>query len=132
MKHTTATRVAKGPAEAAEKERVLTKAIIKAAEWLDLKSVLIAEILGISPATISRMKTGAYSVKEGDKSYELGAFFIRAYRSLFAITGGDQTTAREWLRCRNTALKGVPLELMKTVRGLYEVCGYLDARRSVV
>ena len=57
---------------------------------------------------------------------------MRLFRSLDAITGGDETVARAWLRNRNDALGGVPVSLIETVPGLVNVVGYLDARRALV
>jgi hypothetical protein len=58
--------------------------------------------------------------------------FVRLYRSLDAITGGDDDVARSWLHNDNSALGGVPLNLVQSVPGLVNVIAYLDARRAVV
>lgn len=125
-------RTAQGPSDASSKGRVLTSALIKAAEWLGIKNATLSAIVGVSQPTISRMKSGTYYAEEGSKVYELSAYFVRAYRSLFAIVGGDQVTAKSWLTNYNAALRGVPLELMKTIRGINDVCAYLDARRALI
>lgn len=115
-----------------DKERVLTSSLIRSADWLEVNSTILSQIIGVSNATMSRMKKGEYIVDINSKQYELGAMLIRVYRSLFAIVGGDRITATKWLLNYNTALEGVPLELMKTIRGLNETINYLDARRSVI
>ena len=116
-----------------DREKVLTKALLKAAEWLGVNGRELATIIGVSQATTARMRSGGYVLREDrNKEFEISAFFVRIYRSLFAIVGGDQASARDWIRRQNTALRGVPLEMMKTIGGLNEVCEYLDARRSVV
>lgn len=132
MMITDSTRTKNGPSDAANKGRVLTNAIIKAADWLGITAASLSEIIGLSKPTVSRMKSGTYQIPEGTKNYELSAYFVRAYRSLFAIVGGNQVTARNWLTNYNAALKGVPLELMKSIRGLNDVSAYLDARRAIV
>ncbi|MBN9063955.1 MAG: DUF2384 domain-containing protein, partial [Rhizobiales bacterium] len=58
--------------------------------------------------------------------------FIRLFRSLDAITGGDEAAARAWLRADNTALGGKPIDMILRISGLLDVIGYLDARRAVV
>jgi hypothetical protein len=58
--------------------------------------------------------------------------FIRLYRSLDAIVGGDGAVARSWLRNDNTVLGGKPVDLMRTIAGLMDVIAYLDARRAIV
>jgi hypothetical protein len=45
---------------------------------------------------------------------------------------GDDAVAADWLRNKNTALNGVPLELIQSVSGLVDVIAYLDARRAIV
>ena len=125
-------RETRHPTPETDRENVLTKAVVRAAEWLGIKGGELAEIIGVSPASASRMKAGGYVIKESEKSFEIGAMFVRIYRSLYAIVGGDTASGRDWMRRENTALQGVPLELMKSIRGMNEVCGYLDARRSVI
>ncbi len=126
------TRAPNGPSDAANKGRVLTNALIKAADWLGVTAASLSEIVGLSKPTVSRMKSGTYAISPESKAYELSAYFVRVYRSLFAIVSGDQVTARNWLINYNTALRGVPLELMKNIRGINEVSAYLDARRAII
>jgi hypothetical protein len=57
---------------------------------------------------------------------------IRLYRSLDGIVGGDDGVAADWLTNNNTALDGIPLQLIQSVSGLMNVIHYLDARRAVV
>lgn len=114
------------------RESILTKAVVRAAEWLGVKGGELAEILGTSSSSASRMKSGDLSIKETDKAFELGAMLVRVYRSLYAIVGGDSLSGQDWLRRENTALRGVPIEQMKTIRGINAVCEYLDARRAVI
>ncbi len=66
------------------------------------------------------------------KPLELAVMFIRLYRALDAVVGGDDAVATAWLRNKNSALKDVPLALIQTVSGLTDVIQYLDARRAVV
>jgi hypothetical protein len=76
------------------------------------------------------MRKGDY-VLDG-KPLELGVLFVRLYRSLDAVVGGDDAVAKTWLRNKNSALKDTPLQLIQTVPGLIDVIQYLDARRAVV
>ena len=55
---------------------------------------------------------------------------MRAFRSLDAIVGSDDTAARTWMRAANSALGGVPLELMRDPAGLARTVDYLDAARA--
>jgi hypothetical protein len=56
--------------------------------------------------------------------------FLRVYRSLDALVGGDDDKAREWLHAQNDHLRGIPAERMRTVEGLVDVVQYLDAMRG--
>jgi hypothetical protein len=111
---------------------VLTKAVLRAADKLDVKAVALAHVLGLSEATVSRMKKGDYALQADTKPYELGVLFVRLFRSLDAIVGGDETAARAWLANPNLALGAKPAEKMRAVAGLMDVIAYLDARKSVV
>ena len=62
----------------------------------------------------------------------MSVLFLRMYRSLTAIVGGDDSVATAWLKNYNTALGAKPVERIQTVAGLMHVITYLDARRAVV
>jgi hypothetical protein len=111
---------------------VVTKAVMRAAARLGLSNRVVARILGVSEATVSRMGTGAYLLKPDDKAFELGLMFLRLFRSLDALSGGDEQTSRAWLRNENEALGGAPLALIESLAGMVHVLGYLDARRARV
>lgn len=116
----------------ADEAVVVTKAVLRAADRLGVTSRLLAGTLGLSEATVSRMGSGAYLLTPGDKPFELAVLFLRLFRSLDAIVGGDQTAARAWLRSQNTVLGAAPISLIPTLAGLVNVVGYLDARRALV
>ena len=65
------------------------------------------------------------------KPFELAVLFVRLYRSLDAVVGGDDAVARVWLTNDNIALDAKPIELIQTVAGLANVIQYLDARRAL-
>lgn len=111
---------------------VLTKATCRAAEILGLPQGHLAEVLGVSPASVSRMKSGAYQLDRGRKEWELAALWVRLYRSLDSITGGHDEASRAWLQSDNTALQGRPVDLIRQVTGLVRVVEYLDAARARV
>lgn len=111
---------------------VITKATIRAAERLGVKNKTLARIIGLSESTVSRLKQGDYPLEQGQKPFELAVLFVRLYRSLDAVIGGDDTVAASWLNNQNTALNAKPIDLIQTVSGLTNVIQYLDARRAVV
>jgi uncharacterized protein (DUF2384 family) len=116
----------------AKEAGVITKATIRAAERLAIRSNVLCKIVGVSEATVSRMRKGEYFLEPGDKAFELAVLFVRFYRSLDAIVGGADSVAAQWIKNRNSGLDGVPLELIQTVAGLTNVIDYLDARRAIV
>jgi len=112
--------------------RVLTRAVLRAADRLGLSGAPLAGILGLSTASISRLKSGALALMPGQKAFELGVLFVRLFRSLDAVTAGDEAMARNWLRVPNLALGGVPLDMVASITGLVDVVMYLDARRAPI
>jgi len=115
-----------------QKEQVLTDAVLKASEQLDINAASLGEILGLSPATISRMANKKYQLKTGKKEFELGLEFVRLFRGIDAITGGDDRTNKSWLSAPNKALGDKPLELIKSVRGLVNTIAYVDTFRAKI
>jgi len=115
-----------------EDAAVAAKALLRAASRLGLSNRALGKVIGLSEASVSRMGKGAYALRRDDKSFELGLLLVRLFRALDAIVGGDEATARVWLRNENLALGGRPLELIQTVPGLVNVVAYLDARRALV
>lgn len=120
------------PAEMGREAVVLTKAVLRASGRLGLSNRSLGRIIGVSEASVSRMDRGTYALARNDKPFELALLFVRLFRSLDAMVGGDETVARAWLRNENTALGGAPLALIQTVSGLVNVLAYLDARRALV
>jgi hypothetical protein len=111
---------------------VVTKAVLRATERLSLSNRVLAKILGLSEATVSRMSTGAYLLAPGDKPFELALLFLRLFRALDAIVSGDETAARTWLQAEHAILGGAPVTLICSVPGLMNVVAYLDAHRALV
>lgn len=112
-------------------DAVATKAVLRAASRLGLSNKQLGRILGLSEATVSRMGSGAYTLSPGDKSFELAVLFLRLFRALDAVTGGDEAVAAAWLRQDNLALGAAPLTLLPSISGLVHVLGYVDARRAL-
>ncbi|WP_292350653.1 MbcA/ParS/Xre antitoxin family protein [Mesorhizobium sp.] len=121
-------RIASGTAENA----VVTKATLRAAELLDVTARVLASVIGVSEATVSRMRKQDFLLERGTKPFELAVLFVRLFRSLDAIVGGDEGIARAWLKNANTAFDGAPIEKIQTIAGLVDVIAYLDSRRALV
>ena len=108
---------------------MLTKAVLNAAERLGLRNRQVAAMLGTSEASISRLQ-GSRGLDPGSKEGELALLFLRVYRSLDALMGGDDARARAWLHADNDHLRGVPADRLRSVEGLVDVVQYLDAMRG--
>ena len=108
---------------------VLAKAVLSAAERLGLRSRQLAQVIGSSEASVSRLSRQR-GLDPESKEGELALLFLRIYRSLDALVGGDDTKAREWIGAPNAHIGGVPIERMTTVEGLVDVVQYLDAMRG--
>ena len=108
---------------------VLAKAAISAAERLGLRHKQLAEIIGTSEASISRLRSGR-GLDPDRKEGELALLFLRVYRSLDTLVGGDDAKARDWLHAANDHVGGIPAERIRTVEGLVDVVQYLDAMRG--
>ena len=110
---------------------VLTKAVARAAERLDISRALLAKILGVSPPTVTRLYNGQYKLDQRRKEWEFALLFVRVFRSLDSIVG-DEHTARKWLNSDNRGLNGRPVDLIRQTEGLVRVVHYLDASRGLV
>jgi hypothetical protein len=116
--------------EVPDPAQVLTQALRRAAEAWELSQRELARILGVSDATASRLFAGVSKIEPDRKEGELALLFLRSFRSLDALLGGDAARARAWLRASNEHLGGVPADRLQSVEGLVHVVGYLDAMRG--
>lgn len=108
---------------------VLGKALLRAADLLGLRQNDVARLIGTSPATVSRLARGR-ELDPASKEGELALLFVRAFRSLDALVGGDTAKAREWFHAPNAHTGGVPADRVRSVQGLVETVRYLDAARG--
>jgi antitoxin Xre/MbcA/ParS-like protein len=115
-----------------ERASLVAKSALRAAAQLEIPNRVLAQIIGLSEASVSRAARDAFRLDPDGKPFELALLFIRLFRSLDAIVGGDAATAAKWIRSDNIALGAKPLELMIHLPGLIDVLAYLDARRALV
>ena len=117
------------PHGAIEPGPVLARAVLAAADRLGLRNRHLAEIIGSSEASVSRLQRGR-GLEPDSKEGELALLFLRLFRSLDALVGGDETKARAWLHAENVHVGGVPAARIRTVEGLVDVVQYLDGMRG--
>ncbi|MGS0744064.1 antitoxin Xre/MbcA/ParS toxin-binding domain-containing protein [Glaciimonas sp. GG7] len=120
----------KSPETSEDAEKVLSKAVLKAANILNINQAVMAKILGISTPTASRLFNGHYHLSTARKSeWDLAILFVRVFRSLDALIGhGDG--AKAWLSGYNKALNARPIDLIISIEGIVHVLNYLDAYRG--
>jgi predicted transcriptional regulator len=116
----------------AERSAVVGKAVSRAADLLGLTNAALARTIGVSEATVSRLRAGAYALDPGSKPYELSLLLVRLFRSLDAVVGGDEVSLRSWMVVTNRALGGVPRDLVQTATGLVAAVDYVDTARARV
>lgn len=116
------------PTEAA----VLSKAVSNAARLWGLSNDRLGKILGVSGPTASRLRSGSWQLERGTKPFELAQYFVRLFRSLDSLMGSDDRASLSWLMSPNSDLEGRPIDLILTIRGLFEVADYVDDFRARV
>jgi hypothetical protein len=112
------------------KTQVVAKALINLKEELCLSSESIGQIIGADASTVFRI--GKNMDMKENKVFEGALLLIRAYRSLFALLGGDKAAMIHWLTTANKDFdEKRPIDFMKSLVGLVEVAQYLDAMRGL-
>ena len=110
--------------DAVEDARVLSDATRRAGAELGLDTATIAAIVHRSRTRL------ADPIRPDRTTGELAMMFLRVYRGLFALVGGDREAMRRWVTGPNAGTGGVPVEQMKSVEGLARVLRYVDAMRG--
>jgi transcriptional regulator with XRE-family HTH domain len=119
------------PARSApQADAVLAKASHRAAGLLGLTGAALARVIGVSEATVSRIGRGERGLAPQSKEGELALLLVRLYRSLDALVGNDEARRLAWMRSQNSALNGIPAELILSAQGLVATVAYLDAMRA--
>jgi hypothetical protein len=111
---------------------VLSKALLNASAILGLNRGLLGKVLGLSPASVSRLYSGQYRLTQDSKEWELATLLVRLYRGLDAMMASDETALLAWMQNPNRDLNGVPSERIATVTGLVDTVEYVDAFRARV
>lgn len=120
------------PAVGVDRAHVLGKATQRAAEALGLSGRALAQIVGFSEPTISRIVRGERGIDPASKEGQLSLMLVRVFRSLDALVGGDAAKRLIWMTSHNSALNGVPAALIVTAEGLGRTLAYLDGMRAPI
>ncbi len=114
-------------------EAVVAKALVRAAGRLGLSQAEVAGVLGTSAASVSRTFGGERPVDPDSAEGRHALLFLRLFRSLDTLVGGDEAKARLWLGAPNAHLGGrPPRALIASTPGLVRVAEYLDAMRGTL
>ena len=111
---------------------VLTKATLRAAQFLGLTNAALARTVGVSESQISRMAAGQRELEIGTKPAELATLLVRVYRSLDALVGNSDRHRQLWMTSFNRAFNETPKEAIQKVEGLVRVVRYLDGARAPI
>ena len=118
--------------EQINKAKVLSKAVVNTASYLDIPKNKLGHILGLSPSSVTRLYTQNYQLAQSKKEWDFAVLFVRLFRSLDSMVGNPDD-AQKWLKSANKAFAGQkPADLIETTEGLVRVVSYLDACRAVV
>ena len=109
-----------------DSQTIVMKAYINAYKTMGISDSHAAKLIGVGRSTLLRKP----SFESESKQNELQILFIRLYRSLFALFGGDLTSMKHWFEHKNKHIRGIPRDLCFTVTGLVNVNAYLDALRG--
>ncbi len=111
---------------------VVSKAVVRAGAALGLSNAGLAKVLGLSPASASRLRDGSFILPLDSKPYEFALLLIRLFRGLDAMTGGEEQASQSWMRTPNRALNCAPIDRITSVTGLVETVAYVDSARARV
>jgi hypothetical protein len=103
---------------------MLTKALLRAAEQLDLRADLPV-LLRLSPHEIARMQSGETTLNPQSEAWGRALRIVSLFRTLVLLVGTTER-AQTWLVSPNTALAACPIDLLRSQED-ERVYRYLDA-----
>ena len=109
---------------------LVTHAFIEAGRELGMTLGQLAKVIGVSESAMKNYSRGAADISS-PKDQELSLGFIRVYRALFAVLGGNREQMQHWMHTPNRHLnQQTPAALATNYQGLAELNVYLDAMRG--
>lgn len=113
-----------------DRAMTLTKAVMRATDLLGLRDVDLAQIIGVSPANVSRYRHGNAVIDPDRKPGELALLLVRVFRSLDPLVGSDAEQRKAWMHSQNTQLRGVPASLVLRTEGLVQILAYVEGMHN--
>ncbi|HLQ85770.1 MAG TPA: antitoxin Xre-like helix-turn-helix domain-containing protein [Salinisphaeraceae bacterium] len=114
----------KGPPPS--QQEVLRDALLRAADFLGLTTRELAGIVGVSAATLTRLRRGSARLEPNGKPWELARLFVKLVVGLGTLTGTDEQAARQWLDHYNHDLDAIPRERIRSIAGLADTVAYVE------
>lgn len=106
----------------------VSHAVSNIATLLEIPATNLAQLLDTSPYQVDMYLSGvATPLLERTENHCDLVDLVRMYRALFSILP-ENHQARAWMNGENSALQGVPLDLISSREGLRAVVGYLEAQ----
>lgn len=109
---------------------IVSRSVIKAGLQMGLTGAQLARVLGLSAATVSRMRSGKHLLVYNSKPYELAILLLRVHHGLLSITKGDTQAMKTWMKTENTAIGDIPAHKILRVQGLIAVLGCVEPRTT--
>ena len=108
---------------------VTAKAFFTAGKQLGFKQGELGGVIGADRSRISRIKKSML-LDPHSKEGELALFLISIARALYALVDGREKDIKHFMSTYNTAIQGVPKEEVKSIAGIVQVAGFLNAIRA--
>lgn len=109
---------------------VVAKASLRAAGALGLTDEEYAGALGIHPEAVEELRAERIGLPEDQPAYGYAVDLIATYLRLGQIMGETNPAKASWMRITNTALKGVPAEIISRKGGAGTLLSYLNSRAA--
>lgn len=108
----------------------VSREVLRATRELGLNGAQVAQAIGLSEATVSRLRTGTAVISPTSKSWELGLLLVRVRKALGSVVGEDPERIRNWMWSENSAIGATPARRIERVQGLVGLLAYLESRAS--
>lgn len=111
-----------------EDPRRLSCAVLQATDMLGFYRAELARILGFRCADVGQLASGQRCLERGSMAWRRAQGYLRLYRALHELHGGDRAAMFHWLRVPHPELGGVPHLLLVDDGRLSVVLHYLRRR----
>lgn len=111
----------------AQKAEVVRKAVCRMADRVRLRGKDLAEILGVSPSYVSKMRKATAAPAVHSHPFENALLLIRTLDALWSFIA-DEQGVNSYLYNPHQALGQIPIEKMKHPEGLVDMTRYVESK----